>query len=257
MALGGSRVFSATILALANPEVALIAQGAVEFSKSICIVEMAVSLSHLAIRERLDAEVVEHALLCAKHFLRRCCYVRNALQGTFVVVAIDIGIYEIVFNFAGIRRLGEAVEELLEYVDGAVERSATAVALGESIVEIGGFLNGSVERHSESLLVGNGSGFHVALFHVGMTCKHIGTLCESIVGIGDTGHVVDARLEIGIAVVEHAHDVLCGALGCAFAAVEVGADVTGSLGVVAFMILAFAHKAVDFAVEVGDRAVVE
>ena len=75
LALGGSRVFSATILALANPEVALIAQGAVEFSKSICIVEMAVSLSHLAIRERLDAEVVEHALLCAKHLLRRSRYV--------------------------------------------------------------------------------------------------------------------------------------------------------------------------------------
>ena len=75
MALGGSRVFSATILALANPEVALVAQGAVEVAKGVGIGEMAVSLSHLAIRERLDAEVVEHALLCAKHLLRRSRYV--------------------------------------------------------------------------------------------------------------------------------------------------------------------------------------
>lgn len=119
--LGGGGVASGAILEVAEPEVGLPEDAVAVVAQGDGVGEVLAGRGLVAVARGVDAEVVEHILLGFEHLVARLLDVGDAGEGLIVVVAVDIGLRQVVLHLALIAGVGIEVEKLLKVVDGSAE----------------------------------------------------------------------------------------------------------------------------------------
>ena len=250
LVLGSLLEVTFTVLGLGQPQAALVESGLVVVTHGDGLLEVLVGLLIAVVGHGLHTHVVEDALLGLEHLGARLVDAVDASEGALVVGGAHVGIDQVVLHIILITRVGILVDKVLEQVHTLVKRCACALAHADGIVVVGRLPDALVTIHHGCLLEGHVGTVQVVELPLGLSHVQIGALGQGIAAVGHMQHVVDHGLVVAVAVVEHAHGVGSGAVRLTLGVVQVAAQVGTRLAVVAQMVVALAHDAVELGVKV-------
>ncbi len=174
----------------------------------------------------------------------------DAGQGALIIGRVHVGIYQIALDIIFITRVGILVEEALKQVNALVKRGAGTLAHAYGIIIVGRLPHAAVTLHGGCTLEGSVGAVQVIELTLGLTQVEVSALGEGIALVAHLEHIVDHRVIIAIAVVEHTHCVGSGAVRLTLTVVKIAAQVGAGLVIVAHVVIALAHKSVQLGVKV-------
>ena len=250
-------VVALAVLGLGEPQAALVQGRLVIVAHGNGLLEVFVGLLGAVVGQRLDTHVIEDGLLGLEHLGTGLLDAVDAGEGTLVIGGVHVGIDQVALHIVFITRVGVLVEEVLKQVHTLVERGACTLAHADGIVVVGRLLDVLVIVHHCCLLECHVGGVDVVELTLGLAQVQVGALCQRITAVGHMQHVVDHGLIVAVAIVEHAHGIGRGAVRFALGVVEIAAQIGARLAVIAQMIVALAHQAVELGIEVVVAVLIE